>query len=274
MCGTIATRAKEWVLTRPAAQDHKTGRRSHPKQETIIRPGNPGLTPSLRGSRRSVPRRPKGPCVPTGQPPTADLREHYRRLIHDRLWLAEAMCWTVVVPHNGTALTLNQIAARLSGDAPHQLHVAAPFSAIVPFDGDAYPVLVDWCGPATVLFELDYLGSSPAVLQRLSRGARAYSAWWNVNSHNQLSFAAGGELIFAIDGIFPGRPEDYPGISQWPELQAMTDFFVEFEERGDDYDWQAAWLAVIDQTTGARLTCEWFDQAHPYVTVRMSDATR
>ncbi|MEV4577116.1 hypothetical protein AB0K16_28130 [Nonomuraea jabiensis] len=38
----------------------------------------------------------------------------------------------------------------------------------------------------------------------------------------------------------------------------MTDFFVDFEERDEGYDWRAAMLAVIDQTTGARLTSEWF----------------
>jgi hypothetical protein len=184
------------------------------------------------------------------------------------------MCWTVVTPDSGKAFTLDQIAARLGGDTPHQHHEAAPLSAVMLRSDDDYPVLVDWCGSAAMLLESDHLGSSPAVLQRLSRGARAYSAWWNVNYHNRLSFAVGGELILQIDAFFPGRPEDCAGIGRWPELQAMTDFFVEFEERDEDYDWQAAWLAVIDQTTGARLTSEWLEQAHPYATVRLPDAAR
>jgi hypothetical protein len=33
-------------------------------------------------------------------------------------------------------------------------------------------------------------------------------------------------------------------------LQAMTDFIVDFEERDEDHDWQAAMLAVVGQTTG------------------------
>ncbi|MET8007671.1 hypothetical protein [Nonomuraea glycinis] len=45
-------------------------------------------------------------------------------------------------------------------------------------------------------------------------------------------------------------------------------------ERDDAYDWRAAWLAVIDQTTGASLTSEWLEQAHPYITVRLQDAAR
>ncbi|RBQ15798.1 hypothetical protein DP939_32795 [Spongiactinospora rosea] len=183
-----------------------------------------------------------------------------------------AMCWTVVVPDSGRAFSLDQIAARLAGDTPHQLHEPAlPGAVMLPYDTDR-PVLVDRCGPTTMLLEQDHLGSTPAVLQRLSQGARTYSAWWSVNSHNRLSFAAGGELILTIDALFPCRPEDHAGIGQWPELQAMTDFFVDFEERDQHYDWQAAMLAVIDQTTGARLTSQWLAQPHPYITVRMPDA--
>ncbi|MEU6731292.1 hypothetical protein ABZ917_46930 [Nonomuraea wenchangensis] len=34
------------------------------------------------------------------------------------------------------------------------------------------------------------------------------------------------------------------GVGRAP-LQVMTGFFVDFEERDEDYDWQAAMLAVI-----------------------------
>jgi len=54
----------------------------------------------------------------------------------------------------------------------------------------------------------------------------------------------------------------------------MMDFFVDFEERDEGYDWRAAMLAVIDQTTGARLTSEWLEQPHPYIAVRVPDAAR
>ncbi|GIH26335.1 hypothetical protein Aph01nite_46450 [Acrocarpospora phusangensis] len=210
----------------------------------------------------------------TGQLSSADLHDYYRQLRRSQRWLGVAVCWTVVVPDNGRTLTLEEVAARLSGDAPHQLHEPAPVSAIGPFASDESPVIIDWSGSATTLFELDFLGSVPAVLRRLSQDARVYSAWWNVNAHNRLSFAAGGKVILAVDGLFPGHPDDHPGISRWPELAAMTDFFMEDDDRGDDYDWKAAWLAVIDQTTGARLTSGWFDEPHPYATVRMPDATR
>ncbi|MGV9324095.1 DUF6461 domain-containing protein [Streptosporangium sandarakinum] len=224
----------------------------------------------------------------TGQPPTADLCEYYRRLRSSRQWPGAAgMCWTVVVPDDGRALTLDQVAARLAGNTPYQLHAPAPLDAIGPPEQDAYPVFVDWYGSTTVLFEWDYLGTEPVVLRRLSAGARVYSAWWNVNANNLLSFAAGGEHLLAIDAFFPGSREDHAGLARWPELLAMTDFFAEPapEDPGEDededdldgradHDWRTAFLAVIDHTTGARLTREWLEQPHPYVTVRMPDATR
>ncbi|MGI5487974.1 DUF6461 domain-containing protein [Microtetraspora malaysiensis] len=219
----------------------------------------------------------------TGGPSTDDLREHYRRLI-DKHGLSVVMCWTVLVPEDRTAsFLLEEVGARLSGGTLHELHEAAPLSAMVPCDGDTYPVVVDRSGSAIALFEYDYLGSSLPVLQRLSQGARVYSAWWNVNFHNRLCFAAGGELILTVDAFFPGSPDHHPGLAQWPELAAMTDFFTEFKEEDEDdeddddydgYDWMAAWLTVIDQTTGARLTTEWFQTEHPYVTVCMPDAAR
>jgi hypothetical protein len=221
----------------------------------------------------------------TGQSPTAHLREHYRRLISSIQWLGVGMCWTAVVPDDGRALTQDQVAARLARNMPYQLHAPTPLDAIGPPERDAYPVLVDWCGSTTVLFEWDYLGASPAVLQRLSEGARVYSVWWNVNANNLLSFAAGGEPVLSIDALFPGRQEHYADLVRWPELQAMTDFFAtpgpeDLDQDEDDlddhadHDWRAACLAVIDRTTGARLTGEWLEQPHPYVTVRMPDPTR
>nr|WP_260407838.1 DUF6461 domain-containing protein [Planomonospora venezuelensis] len=197
------------------------------------------------------------------------------------------MCWTAVVPDDGRALTLDEVAARLAGNTPYRLHEPTPLDAVGPPERDAYPVLVDWYGATTVLFEWDYLGTEPVVLRRLSAGARVYSAWWNVNANNRLSFAAGGEHLLAIDGMFPGQKEHHAHLARWPELQAMTDFFADpppedldededDDDLGDraDYDWQAAFLAVIDRTTGARLTGEWLERPHPCVTVRVPDVTR
>ncbi|MGW3347163.1 hypothetical protein ACWDA3_28010 [Nonomuraea rubra] len=120
----------------------------------------------------------------TVQPPTADLRAHYRRLMNSTRWLGVGMCWTAVVPGDGRALTLDQVAARLAGNTPHQLHEPATLDAVGPPERDTYPVFADRVGSATVLFEWDHLGASPAVLRRLSEGARVYSVWWNVNAGN------------------------------------------------------------------------------------------
>ena len=95
-------------------------------------------------------RRAKEPCSNTGQPPAADLREHYRRLINSTQWLGVGMCWTAVVPDDGRALPLDHVAARLAGNTPYRLHESAPLDAIGPPERDAYPVLVDQCGSTTL----------------------------------------------------------------------------------------------------------------------------
>jgi hypothetical protein len=73
----------------------------------------------------------------------ADLREQYRRLMSSTQWLSAGMCWTAIVPDQGRAITPDQIAARLAGNAPYQLHEPAPLDAIGPPERDAYPVLID-----------------------------------------------------------------------------------------------------------------------------------
>jgi hypothetical protein len=93
----------------------------------------PGLWSGLSG-------RAKGPCVNTGK---TGLREHYRQLRSSHLWLDVAMCWTVVVPDSGQAFPLDELAARLSGDAPHQLREPAlPDALGLPYVTDN-PVFVD-----------------------------------------------------------------------------------------------------------------------------------
>ncbi|NRQ36385.1 hypothetical protein HII36_31795 [Nonomuraea sp. NN258] len=215
-----------------------------------------------------------------GQPTTADLRESYAEVsyVHQT-----GLGWTAVVPDDGRPLTLEQIAARLAGDAPYEIHEPAPLSAVVPPDFDAYPVLVGWYGATTVLFEFGAVW--PDTLGRLSRDARAYGVRWNVNAVNALSFAAGGELVLSVDALFPARQEAHPGLARWPELRATTDFFHSSDEPDEDddeddgshwrdgYDWRAACLTVIEQTTGARLTLGWEQRPRPYVTFRLSDAT-
>lgn len=82
-------------------------------------------------------RRAKGPCLNTVQPATADLRAHYRRLMNSTRWLGVGMCWTAVVPGDGRALTLDQVAARLAGNTPHQLHEPATLDAVGPPERDS-----------------------------------------------------------------------------------------------------------------------------------------
>jgi Family of unknown function (DUF6461) len=48
-------------------------------------------------------------------------------------------------------------------------------------------------------------GSRPEVLERVSETGRTVSAYWNVNGRTQLAYAAAGQVLTALDAVFPGR---------------------------------------------------------------------
>ncbi len=50
-------------------------------------------------------------------------------------------------------------------------------------------------------------GSRPEVLERVSAGTRAVSAYWNVNGGTRFSYAAAGRVLAAFDAVFPDRRE-------------------------------------------------------------------
>ncbi|GAA3520111.1 hypothetical protein FHR32_003738 [Streptosporangium album] len=101
------------------------------------------------------------------------------------------------------------------------------------------------------------------MLPRLSVGARAYSAFWNVNANNRISFAADGQMILSFNTTF--FVEDWidaPGLARWPELRTMVPYF----DRQNGKSWRAAMLAAIELATGARLTEEWIEEERSYLT--------
>ncbi|MET8052276.1 DUF6461 domain-containing protein [Streptosporangium sp. NPDC005286] len=211
-----------------------------------------------------------------GRPAADEVYKHYRRLVGEPVppALDVALCWTVVVPNVGAApLTVEDIGTRLSGGTGHEVHEAAGLDVVdLPdYRLNPPPVAVDRAGSAIVLYGLDYLGVPPAVTRPLSTNARVYNAWWNVNSVNYLSLAVDGEVLLSIDGLFPGRPEDHPNLAWWPELTAISGFFLDYEDtawtgRDDNWDWRAGFLTGIELATGVRLDRRWLNAEHPYLT--------
>lgn len=198
---------------------------------------------------------------------------HYRRLVSEPE-LDVALCWAVMVPHDGAdSLTLHEASARLGGGVGYELHEAAnPHIVNLPLPRPGPCAAVDRSGGAVVVYGLDHLGSSSGALRRLASNARVYSAWWNVNSVNRLSLVVDSEVLLSIDGLFPGDPEDHPNLTWWPELAAMSEFF-DFEDedwtgRDDGWSWKAGFLTAVELATGVRLDRQWLDTEHPYLVFR------
>ncbi|MEV5745006.1 DUF6461 domain-containing protein [Microbispora rosea] len=203
-----------------------------------------------------------------GRSAFAEVFSHYRELLRKEPWLETAVCWTVVVPHEPRPFSLADLGARVSGGTPHEVHEAAPLEALPYFEG-VHPMSAAPAGPAVVLFENNgFLGSLPEVLRRLSRDGRVCGVYWNVEGDNRLSYAAEGRVLVNLDAMFwdEWTGDDFAVLE--PELRAMTDLLA-----GDEDDWQAAAMTVVELVTGVRLTAEWLSGAHPYLTFRWPLAT-
>ncbi|TYB59739.1 hypothetical protein FXF51_32460 [Nonomuraea sp. PA05] len=125
------------------------------------------------------------------------------------------------------------------------------------FPGEAaWAVLAGRSGSVTELFEYGFHGAFPPVLPRLSVGARAYNVCWNVNAGNHIAFAADGEMLLAVDAMYPERWVQETNVARWPELTAMAPHF----RWRNGKSWRAAALATIELTTKSRLSQEWLEQ--------------
>ncbi|MEV7808668.1 DUF6461 domain-containing protein [Microbispora sp. NPDC088329] len=203
-----------------------------------------------------------------GRAAPAEIFSHYRKLLREEPWLETAVCWTVVVPHDHRPFSVADIGARVSGGSPHDVHGAAPLEALPYYDG-GNPMSAAPAGPAVMLFENNgFLGSLPEVLRRLSRDGRVCGVYWNVEGNNKLSYAADGRVLVSLDAMFSEEwdDDDFAGLE--PELRVMTELLA-----GDEDDWQAAAMTVVELVTGVRLTGEWLAGAHPYLTFQWPVAT-
>ncbi|WP_089958846.1 DUF6461 domain-containing protein [Lentzea xinjiangensis] len=121
-------------------------------------------------------------------------------------------------------------------EAPHrrlaaELGVAATVTVVTnaavddvvdEFDEDAIALEAD--GGVLVVELNDYRGSQPEVLERLSRGGRAASHFWNVNRLTRLSFARDGHLVDAREVLDEPWHDVDPEVGAALEGLSFTDW--------------------------------------------------
>ncbi|GAA3934365.1 hypothetical protein GCM10023085_14670 [Actinomadura viridis] len=124
---------------------------------------------------------------------------YYDEILHARQ-LNEAMCWTVVESVDGP-ITLETVAERLGGSSSGIEEL--PWDAAYQDDDQHVAHLVK-VGPAVGVIEINgYQGSH--MLEYLSEGGRAHSAFWNINALSSLGCAALGHLL-DVRGTAPHGP--------------------------------------------------------------------
>lgn len=194
---------------------------------------------------------------PDNQRVADDLLEKYTALLDGHQWLGVALCWTVIAPDAG-AVGVDQVLERLGVSPQARLRSEAPLSA--EEYGDPPLAYVDQIGDAVVLFEINgFQGSLTEVLERISVGARVFSAYWNVNGLSYLSYAVDGRVLTFMEGAFP---EDRGGIDPDALNDHLTDLFQIAETEDGSGDWRAAMLATVERLTGVGLRADWLTTDH------------
>ncbi|MEV0597100.1 DUF6461 domain-containing protein [Nonomuraea cavernae] len=190
---------------------------------------------------------------------------HYRQLL-DGSWMGEAICWTVFVPHDGSALSLAEIGERVSGTGQYEVYETDTFEheeVFIDLSDDApWGMLVDRPDQHVALFEHNgFQCVDSPVLPRLSVGGRAYSAYWNVNATNRVSFAVDGEMVLSFNAMYAEEAVGLPGWDRWPHVQAVLPYFD--WKKGES--WRAAALTAVELAPGVRLSEEWVNEAPSFL---------
>ncbi len=158
--------------------------------------------------------------------------------------LGDAACLTLTEP-----ATVDAVARAFGGDPAQRRELRldeaaeelseAPWVALRPM------------GSWILAVELNgWQGSRPEILERVSAGGRAVSAYWNVNGQTQFSYAAAGQLLSAFDAVFPERRTGAD-----PDVLAPA---------RDGLPWADAlpvplMLALLARVTGSPLDPSWLD---------------
>ncbi|MGZ3148249.1 DUF6461 domain-containing protein [Lentzea chajnantorensis] len=178
----------------------------------------------------------------------ADATDHYDRVLSCGLLPSDALCLTAVRGLSvGEALRrfdglpgerradLGEVNARSGGAHPDELPV------VLADEVDGWVLLVEDNG---------WHGADREVLERLSAGTVAASAFWNVNLVSNLSLAHDGELLGAFDFVLR------------QERPAALVPYLEGLEFDDAHRMCAESLAFVERVSGVRLTEQWAAGPH------------
>ncbi|MFC7382557.1 hypothetical protein [Sphaerisporangium rhizosphaerae] len=192
--------------------------------------------------------------------PISDPYDHYVRLLDEHRWLANGLCWTVIQPVSGLALSLDEVGSRLTGGGDPEVREMEIRGE------DLYPLEVVFVGRsngATILLQKDggAHASSPEVMSRLSVDARLWNVSWQSQGAGRLSHSVYGRILADVYGLDVNNATGADPDALAPEIEPLRRAAV--AGQGEATTLKEAWgrktaaLTVIELATGARLLEEW-----------------
>jgi hypothetical protein len=189
----------------------------------------------------------------------------YRRLLAREQWFEVGACWTVVGSSIGPLVTGVDVVRALGGDAAD---VVDGNAADPPHGLDRYMLAMVQVGPAVSLWELNYQGSRPVVLSRLSTLGPVHSACWNINGISYLSYADRGDVVTVVHSDYPNERSGTDPAALDADLDEVLQIWNRYEA-GDfdvgEHAWKAALMAVIERRTGVALDSDMLAAPQPTI---------
>ncbi|GAA3846715.1 hypothetical protein GCM10022226_82930 [Sphaerisporangium flaviroseum] len=176
------------------------------------------------------------------------------------------ICWIVVQPLSGV-LSVNEAVTRIGG-RPENLRNMTTLDAYSISPGDTLS-FEETETSVSILQIGGFVGMFPEMIEPLSRGARAWVVYWEVN--------ANFSMLHWVDGSCVGGWDPYAPRKGWATglgpMAQYADFFLQYDIYDDDQDpnyGEAVTLAVIEAESGVRLDRAWIDREHPTLLVTQS----
>ncbi|WP_214415235.1 hypothetical protein [Sphaerisporangium fuscum] len=177
--------------------------------------------------------------------------------------LPDDICWIVVQPLSGV-LSVNEAVTRIGGQ-PEDLRNMTTLDAYSMSPGNT--LSFEETETAVSILQIGgFAGMFLEMIEPLSRSARAWVAYWDVNA----SFS----MLLWVDGSCVGGWDPYAPREGWATglgpMGQYADFFLQYDIDDEDRDpnyREAVTLAVIEAESGVRLDRAWIDREHPAMLV-------
>ncbi|WP_182878224.1 hypothetical protein [Microbispora sp. H10670] len=199
----------------------------------------------------------------------SDIVTRYQQFLQSHEWLTSALSWTVVATLDNSVPSIQVVASNLTGGGRPEIADEMQIR-----ETDLYPMDALFVGKSdtsVALLERNGLyARTPEVLIWLSERARVWNISWHVNGGEHLMYAANGEILAQVPRLDPQLifgPAPHVISNDIEPLNEAVRIDTPATTPAEALLRRATAMAIIEQSTGARLDSEWVSHPHPAILI-------